>query len=181
MNESNKISIVGAPDPEPSAVPIKLDEKAIKKLKKAKQAERVAEAHAMQLVGAKILKIKTSVYAKIGAQIEKLGVKHLGYGYLASANDNADNALAECDKLIAEFTSNNPGTDPDVIVALMQLKLGFNRQIIEVGDSHIRADRMAVPATTGNNLMMPFPPGQSVTVSVNPPAQKAIENGKPTE
>ncbi len=181
MSEQTNISVVSEPEQLPEQVPIKLDEKALKKLRKTKNAERLAEAQAMQLVGAKILKIKTKVYAQIGAQIEKLGVKHLGYGYLSSANDNADNALAECDKLISELTTNNPGIDPEVIVSLMQLKLGFNRQIIEVGESHIRADRMAATMPPGNNLMMPFPPGQSVMVSVGPSAQKAIENEKPAE
>lgn len=175
----NAISVPVKDNAAPVGPSMKLEAGEEKTLKQARAAQRLEEAQGLQLVGAKVLKIRISVLAKAGEQIAKLGVKHLGYGYLASANDNADNALAECDKLIAGLLANGGGVDPDVIVSLMQLKLGFNKQIIEVGENHLRADRNIGVAPTGNNLMMPFPAGQSVTVSVNPSAIGQIENGNP--
>lgn len=175
----NAISVLVKDDPATVAPALTPDDSGEKALRQAKAAARLEEAKGLQLMGAKVLKIRISVLAKIGEQIAKLGVKHLGYGYLASANENADNALAECDKFIAGFIANSKGVDPDVIVTLMQLKRDFNKQIIEVGENHIRADRNIGVAPTGNNLMMPFPAGQSVTVSVNPSAIGQIENGNP--
>lgn len=162
MSEPLPVSIIDDPEEE---IAIKLDAATLARHRKA---ERLAEAQVMSEVGAKVLKIKTQVLAKIGKEIETLGVKDMGYGYLASANDNAGSSLVRCDELIAEMLATNPSTDPEIIVEMLRLKLQFNAQIIEVGSSHLRASREAAGGTGGNNLQIPFPASQSMTVSVTP-------------
>lgn len=163
MSESLEV-ITPEPDREED-VPITLDAAALAKYRKD---ERLAAALAMEEIGSKVLKINTRVLAKIGSEIEKLGVKCLGYGYLASGYDNAGQALAKCDEMISDMLAKSPPTPPEVIVEIMRLKKEFNAQIIAVGESHLKASREAVSGTQNNNLSIPFPVGQSMVVSVTP-------------
>lgn len=174
MNEQLPVTVI---HDDVEEVPIKLDAAT---LARHRRAERLAEAEIMQRVGAKVLKVKTQVLGKIGKEIEKLGVKDMGYGYLASANDNAGTALVRCDEFIADLMAKTPEIDPEVIVEIMRLKLQFNAQIIEVGESHLKASREAGSGTGGNSLQIPFPAGQSMTVSVAPTKGAPIADGKST-
>lgn len=172
--ESTTLSVTVVSDPE-QQLPIKLDSKALAKIRKNKQKEALADARAFQLLGSKIIKIKNTALAKIGEQVEKHGVKKIGHGKLASASQNADQALAECDKYIAELLANNPNVDPKVFIQLMQVKLEFNRQVMELGEAHMAADRQASSAIQGNSLQIPFPAGQSLTISTPPAPAPPIE------
>lgn len=162
---SETLELIPAEPTAPEEVQIKLDANA---LVKYRRDERLAEAQAMEEIGSRVLKIKTRVLAKIGADIERLGVKSRGYGGLASGDDNAGTALVGCDELIAEYRAKKPTPDFEVILELMRLKLQFNAQIIAVAESYLKASREAAGGTQTNNLTLPFPPGQAMTVHVAP-------------
>lgn len=162
---SETLALIPAVPAEPEDEQATLDAKA---LVKYRQAERLAAAQAMEEIGSKVLKINTRVLGKAGIEIEKIGVKSLGYGYIASGYGTAGESLVGCDELIAEARAKTPPAPLEAIVELMRLKLLFNAQIITMGELHLKASREAASGTQSNNLTIPFPPGQAMTVSVAP-------------
>lgn len=164
-----------------ASVPVKVDAAALRKQRKKKMSEQLEDLHALGAMGTKILKIKNKMLSAIGKDIERLGVKSLGYGKIASAGENAENAFVECDRLIAEMRANNPSMDPEIVVALMQLQLGFNKQIIEIGESYLKTERQVSTQPQGNTFSFPFPAGQSTVVAIGPAAPKAVEDSAPKD
>jgi len=172
-----EVTVIDEPEVQ---LPIKLDDKAMAKLRKQRRKDALAEAREFEYVGAKIIKIKNKVLAKIGSEIEKHGVKKIGHGWLASAGQHTSEVLAACDKYMAELLANNPNTDPETILSILNLKKDLISQQIQLGDSHIKADRQASEAPKSNSLQIPFPAGQSMTISTGTtaPAQIELKNAK---
>lgn len=180
--------------PEPPQLPVAFDpgeatEVAVipdeRALARQRRAARLAEARAYEQLGQRLLKFKAKKFGEVGDYIiNKLGVKKVGHGTIISASENADDSIRGCDALIKELMTRNPPCDPEAIVALMQLKRDFNRQLLDSGEAHIRVDRQANGATEGpNDLRIPFPQGAPVTISVNQPKPKAlpVEGGESAE
>lgn len=171
------LPVATRPEP-PQPVLIKLDARAKAKLRKRKLEEQLAEAQAFQRVGSKIIRIKERSLAKIGKEMEEMGIKRVEHGRIAYVADNASKLLVECDHKLEEMQANNPALEPEVIVTMMRLQLEFNQQILETAEAHLRAEKQITVAPSANNLSIPFPVGQPMLVSVSPmqqKEQKAIE------
>lgn len=165
---------------QPEDLPVQLDDRA---LRLQRSRARVAEARAYEQLGQRVLKFKARKFGQVGEYIvTTLGVKKVGHGTIISASENADQAIQRCDALVQELLAKDPPCDPDVIVALMQLKRDFNQQLLDSGEAHLRIDRQPASAPEGNNLSIPFPAGQPMMIAIGkqqPPPAPVVESDGP--
>jgi len=140
---------------------------------KLRLQDRLAEAKMYEKLGSKVLRIGVKGAHAIGDRASGMGIKVLGHGRIVISGENAQQAIDECDNMIAELKSAEPPIDTDRIITLMELKLSFNAQLMATGKAHIDADKQAVMAPQDNRPGIPFPPGGSMTIMVeSPPAQQ---------
>lgn len=144
-----------------------------------KKALELAEAKAYSALGVQVIKIKTSALAKIGAFAMRLGIKQVGHGKIVKGGGTAEDAVEEIDAIIKELREKDEPCDPGIIVALLQAKLAFNRQVLDSGEMHLRADRTASDDKNTGEIRVPFPSGSNVMFGVSnpqsPPAPAQIE------
>jgi len=113
-----------------------------------------------------VVKVKARAYHSIGAHADSLGLRMIGHGRILVAGENAERAFQACMGLIeSHATSGKVGAD-EKIAHLLEVLGMFNKQILESGEAHLRADRQPVSGTPKNTLNMAFPPGKSVAVVV---------------
>lgn len=164
------------------ALPVQLDERA---LARQRRATRIADARAYEQLGQRLLKFKARKFGEVGNYIvEKLGVKKVGHGTIISATESADESIRQCDALVKELMAKDPPCDPDVFVALMQLKRDFNQQVLDSGEAHLRIDRQPTVDPKADTFSVPFPAGTPMLIAVNQPqpkAQPSIEAPAPEE
>lgn len=177
-----KIQIEFTPEPgAPSPVPVKIDEAEEKKAKaklallrrKEALALQLAEAKIYEKLGAVILHVGARTLRKIGNDVAGLGIKNIGHGKIfVAGHDALINSMARCDALIDKYMASDPPTDPDCIVGVLQMKLGFTKLLLESGEADIRSVKQADAGPEAPHLKIPFPPGKSMAVLVgSPPAQ----------
>lgn len=141
-------------------------------LKRKKYTKALREVNAFAVLGSKVLRIKAEALASIGDCIQKMGVKKIGHGKILVASEHAEESLDQLDGIINQEMEKGDKCDVDRIIALMQLKKEFNRQILESGHAHIAADRQPAPAPPAGGPQMAFPPGTPVAVMIGQPKQK---------
>lgn len=148
-----------------------------------KKDVELAEAKAYASLGVQVIKIKTSALAKIGVFAIRLGIKEVGHGKIIKGGGTAEDAVAEIDTIIKELRGKDAPCDPSIIVALLQAKLAFNRQVLDSGEMHLRADRTVNDDKKGNDLRVPFPSGSNVMIGISnqqtPPPPAQIEEANP--
>ena len=138
----------------------------LSKTKKQKLKQALEEAKLYEALGSKILKVKTRTYHALGQHADKLGLRLVGHGRILVAGENAETAFQNCLDLIeAHATSGKEGSDIRVI-QLMELLGMFNKQILESGEAHIRADKQPNTAPTAKGTHMSFPRGKVVGMVV---------------
>lgn len=161
-------------------LPVQLDARA---LARQRSRDRIAEAKAYEQLGQRVLRFKAKKFGQVGEYIvTTLGVKKVGHGTIISASEHADQSIQRCDALVQEFMSKDPPCDPDVIVAVMQLKRDFVQQLLDSGEAHLRIDRQPVAATEAPHLSVPFPQGTPMMIAVGqqqPPPPPIIERDGP--
>lgn len=164
----------------PENIPVKLDALALKKQKKA---EELAEAKAFGQFGVKVMKIKAKAKAVLGKYADGLGIKNIAHGRIFLAGEHASEFIEQMDAIIKDLQSKVPSCDPEVIATFIRLKLDANKQLLESGEAHLRADRFAVPVNEAGMTNVSFPAGQSMVIATgskgsNPVQQ--IEDMKPS-
>lgn len=164
---------------QPEEVAVQLDERA---LARQRSRTRIAEARAYEQLGQRVLKFKARKFGAVGEYIvTTLGVKKVGHGTIISASENADQAIQRCDALVQEMLAKDPPCDPDVVVALMQLKRDFNQQLLDSGEAHLRIDRQPTVGPESNTLSVPFPAGTPMMLAIGkqqaPPAPVVESDG----
>lgn len=152
-------------------------------LKRQKRAAKLAEARAYEQLGQRLLTFKAKKYGEVGDYIvEKLGVKKVGHGTIISVSENADEYIRRCDEIVQQLLARDPPCDVEVIVAMMQLVRDFNRQLLDSGVEHIRADRQPSLQPEDNNIKVPFPAGTPVMIGIGHAPQRQVpENAAPIE
>ena len=161
------------PEPEPLPVThveeppqeVEIDKKALAKA--AKLAEEKEIAQIRQQFNTRTMKVKTRLLAEAGVEIEKWGVKRIGHGRLHCAADNADRAITAIQDDIDRLTAEGIKQNAEVIAMLRGYQWRFNKQIIEVGQSHLEAAKEASGKQEAN-MHIAFPAGQPVAVMVSP-------------
>jgi len=154
------VEIIEQPETE---VPI--DKKALIKAQKLAEEKEIAKIR--QQFNSRTMKVKTRLLAEAGVEIEKWGVKMVGHGRLHCAGDNADKAVTAIQEDIDRLLAENPKTNPLVIAELRATQLRFNKQIIEVGQSHLEAAKEAGSKGGSSDMRIAFPAGQPVVVAVS--------------
>lgn len=144
---------------EQTSVPVQLDEAAQKKKERMEMLAMYPE------LGSKVLKVKARALASIGKQIETMGVKKIGLGSLAAANEAALANLINCNEYANKLLDENGC--PETIIAIRQLQKQFGDQLIEVAQTYLDADKNAGGANTDKPLSMVFPSGQQMVVAIN--------------
>lgn len=183
MKSDDTLPVTYEPGP-PAEVAIKLDETAIRRAKaKARHQAALAEARMFEQIGSKVLKIKTRTLSMLGDNVEVLGIKKIGHGKILIAGENAETAIAKLDELVEELQHKDPPCEPSVIRDYMQLRLSYNRQLMESGQAHIEADKQPSGKGDGANITIPFPAGTPMMVAVgtHSKAIDSIENSHPKE
>ena len=146
----------GEQPPEEIAV---LDKKALKKA----EALEIAKVH--QEFNLKRMKVKTRLLASVGVEIEHLGVKAVGHGWVQCGGEYADECLRNTEEVIQKLLKRDPPVNPEVIAHLREVQLKFNKQILETGKIHLEAAKEA-GGTRSNDMRIAFPAGQPVVVAV---------------
>jgi|GEM_PF-6494167 hypothetical protein len=162
---------------------IEIDKKALIKARKATEEKEIARIR--QQFNTRTMRVKARLLAEAGIEIEKWGVKMIGHGRLHCAGDNADRAVAAIQEDIDRLLTENPKVNANVIAELRATQLRFNKQIIEVGQSHLEAAKEAGSKGGSNDMRIAFPAGQPVVVAVSPAPnvndkEKALTDAKPT-
>lgn len=171
----SNIEIATQPEDE-QMIPIKMSDLDKKKLNKKKLLAQLTEAKALKTVGHKILRVRNKVWASVGEDMGKLGMKNIGRGHFAAASSNADLAIAECDKWIETLMTSSPPADPEVILGVMQLRKDLIDTQIELGEAHIKSATSIGSGNGATTLNIPYPIGGSVAVAVTPPKPVQIED-----
>lgn len=152
-------------------LPIKIDPKTAKKLAvKLKKASESADAKTAELLGSKVIRIKTKHLAKLGKYAGSMGIKDIGHGRLLSIGSNADKSIAVCDAIVHELLTSGE-CDPDFLIAVMQLKRDFNSQLIDIATSHLKADKSGSGDSYDAKIVATFPCGQPGMIAVGPSVQ----------
>lgn len=146
-----------------------------KKLRKRRAAEAVAEARALNAVGAKVLRVKNRTYQKIGGQLEDLGVRKIANGRIAIAGQNADLIIARCDEIIQASVQSATPPDLDKIGMLMRIQLEANGQLISLSQEQIKASAAPIVSPPTANAVISLPPGTQALVHGGHPKPKPIE------
>jgi hypothetical protein len=133
-----------------------------KALKKAETLE-ITKVH--QQFNLKRMKIKTRLLASVGVEIEKLGVKNVGHGWVQCGGEFADDYIRNTEEVIQGLLKRDPPVDARVIAHLREVQLKFNAQILETGKIHLEAAKEAGGARS-NDMRIAFPVGQPVVVAV---------------
>lgn len=135
------------------------------KIKKARRVARLSDLAEYERMGVKIVKFKTAVAAQLGKHAERLGVKLIGHGKLIVAAEHADSTIDELDSIIQEMMASGD-CDKETLLGFFQTKLGFNKQLIEIGESHIDAVRDVGLDSKSSDIRVPFPQGSPLTVAI---------------
>lgn len=143
-----------------------------------KYKDALIEAKAFEQFGGKVIKIKMKSIAAIGSDLDKLGAKKIGHGRIVVSAEDAASAIAICDERIAAYSEADPPVDPQIIVALLEVRLGYTRLMLDSGKAHIDAEKqLAAVNRTTSNIAMSFPQGQPMVVAVK--ATNSIEDTPP--
>jgi len=142
-----------------------------------KYSTALTEAKAFEQFGGKIMKIKLKSLAAIGNDLDKMGAKKIGHGRIAVTGEEAEAAIAICDERIDAYRVMDPPCDPQVIIALLEVRLGYTRLILDSGKAHIDAEKQVATVNKTSNIAMSFPQGQPMMVAVQ--STNSIEDTKP--
>ena len=166
---------VGFPEQPTEEIPI--DKKAL--VKAAKAAEEKEIARVRQQFNVRTMRVKTKLLADAGVEIEKWGVKNQGHGRLYCAGGIADKAIAAIEEEITRLSTSDAPKAAEVIAHLRMVQWRFNKQIIEVGQSHLEAAKEASSRGGSSDMRIAFPAGQPVVVAVSPvnATEKALTQG----
>lgn len=130
-----------------------------------KKAERKQMAKVYEQFNGRVMRLKMRLLAKNGAETEKLGVKHMGHGWVNLGGDFADRYIEIVEDQIGRLEARTPPVDPRAIVELRRLQLNYNKQILETGKLHLEAVKEAAGAAE-KGLHIAFPAGQPVKVAI---------------
>ena len=136
-----------------------------------KYKSALSQARSFEQFGKRILKIKMKTLAALGEEAQALGIKKIGHGKILVASENAEEAIYKLDELI------DNETDPEIRAQLMQLRLGYNKLLLETGQAHIEAEKQALALNKSTTLTIPFSQGKPMIVAV----KTDIEDTKPAE
>lgn len=162
MSDTKSLAVLAPPPP---------------KTQKQKLKEELEDAKLFEALGSKIIKVKTRTYHALGQHAEKLGIKCVGHGRILVAGENAEKAFRACTELIeSHATSGKEGSDIRVI-QLLELLSVFNKQILESGEAHLRADKQPSNALPTKGVNMAFPRGKVVGVVVKDDPQAIQKPG----
>lgn len=156
-----------------ASVSIKLGDSAKRRqLRLETKRQELEEAALYNSIDSKVFKVKAKTMAAIGTYADKLGIKKIGHGRIFVAGEYADSAIGYLDGLVQELRNSDVGCPPEILVDLIQLKLGFTKVLIDSGESHLKADRMVDGDGKGKGSFLAFPAGQSIMVAVGPQQPK---------
>lgn len=146
--------------------------------RKRQLSEQLADAKAYEALGAKIVKISANTAKKLGDEMKSLGIQSIGHGRMFLAGEHSLMSIGKCDDIITKLLEADPPVDPDKIVGLMQIKLGFTKLLLDSGEAHIKATKQAEPPPSdGNKLTVPFPSNQKMVVQVASIPNTPLPNG----
>lgn len=125
----------------------------------------------MEQLGQKVIKVKTRVLQRLGEHLEHCGARIVGHGRIVLAGNNADDAFVRCGEYIDKLIAASNPLNGDVIVELFKLQGVFNKQILESGEAHLKADRSLEAHNTGGQMKQAFPAGGTLVVVQSAPQQ----------
>ncbi len=151
-----------------------------KERRKLQLKREMEEAQLFEQLGQKVIRVKTRTLKAIGDHLQACGVRTIGHGRIVVSGENADRAFVRCGEYVEQLAAKDPLLARDAIVELMRLQAIFNKQILECGEAHLKADRLPDVPQKGLSQPQAFPPG-GVAVFVNaapaaqPPALPPLE------
>jgi hypothetical protein len=158
-------------------VEIPIDKSELEEMKakaKASISKRALEAKLYQEVGARVIRIKARTLAGLGDLSTKLGVRKVGHGRLLGAGDNTEMHMAMVIEEIETLRARDPVVNADRIIGLLELLDRMNGRLIEIGQSHLKADTQTDSRPSGTMVIAPYPVGSPMILAINPPQDKTI-------
>lgn len=159
---SEELTVTHSEEP---PVDIEIDKKALAKAAKAAEAKEIARIR--QQYNTNTMRVRTSLLAKAGIEVNRWGVKEAGHGMLYFGGDNADRAFAAIEEDIRKLQDGNQPKAAEAIAELRKIQLRFNAQIIQVGQSHLEAAKEVGSRGGASDMRIAFPAGQPVVVAVS--------------
>lgn len=141
--------------------------------RKKQLKQEMEEAQLFQQLGQRVIKVKTRTLQAIGEHLHACGIRAVGHGRIVVAGENADKAFGRCAEVLDKLMEENPMVAKTAIIEVLQLQAVFNRQILEAGEAHLKADRQPESPQKGLAQMQAFPPGGAVIVVNASPAPQS--------
>lgn len=161
--EQRPLDVAYSEPPPPEEVAIALDERAEKRLRKAK---KISERREYEKHGVEVLKLKLKTYRMLKNEIDSIGIKTIGHCSIMIAREKAESIVAELDGIAKEMDESDEMINPEVKVALRQLKLDCIKVMLDSGVEQLKAERQPSDQQSGGRIQLPFPVGAPIALAI---------------
>lgn len=168
MEQNDKLAVTFRPPEERVAITVRPSKRHNKELAKAKTFAKF---------GVETIRIRTKALSELGELVHELGIKQVGHGKILLASNHAEAAIDKVDELVEKELKSDKLLCHERVIALLELKEKFNKQLMASGAAHIAATKqtMMVAPVTGTNIAFPAGTPLMVAVGNQPPANEATK------